>query len=63
MALSTSIPRAMTRAPSEIRSSVTPITLMKMKVPMMVTIRTEPMMSPLRRPMKINRTMMTMPTA
>jgi hypothetical protein len=63
MALSTSMPRAMIRAPREILSRVTPMVPMKRKVPEMVRKRIVPMMSPLRRPMKRRSTTTTMATA
>ncbi|MBW2236480.1 MAG: hypothetical protein JRG85_13920 [Deltaproteobacteria bacterium] len=63
MALSTSMPSAMTRAPSEIRSRATSHGPMKMKVPQMVNARTKPMIRLLRRPMKSTSTPMTMATA
>ena len=63
MALSTSMPRAITRAPSEIRSRVIVNIPMKRKVPMMVTTNTKPIIRLLRNPIKIISTAITMATA
>ena len=51
IALSTSMPRAITSAPSEIRSRATFHGPMKMNVDRIVSARTAPMISALRRPM------------
>ena len=63
IALSTSMPRAMIRPPKEIRSRMIPFIPMMMKDPMIVVTSTPPMISPLRRPMKMRRTTITMATA
>ncbi|MNQ87527.1 hypothetical protein D3C85_1027530 [compost metagenome] len=63
MALSTSMPSAMINAPSEIRSSATPIGSRNRKEPAMVNSSTKPISSPLRRPMNSSRTATTMATA
>ena len=51
------------RAPSDIRSSATSIEFKNMNEPMIVMRRTAPMSKPLRKPMKINSTNMTISTA
>ena len=63
MALSTSMPRAMIRAPSEMRSRATPMGARKMKLPAMVNSNTKPISRPLRSPMNNSSTTMTMATA
>ena len=63
MALSTSMPRAMMRAPSEMRSRATPMRSRNRKDPRMVMVSTAPMSKPLRAPMKKSNTTMTMATA
>ncbi len=63
MALSTSITRAMMRAPSEMRSSVSPQKFITIIVPQIVMSRIAPIIRPLRSPMKMRRTMMTITTA
>ncbi len=63
MALSTSMPRAMISAPSEMRSRATSQEPMKMKVPTMVSASMKPMISPLRTPMNSSNTATTMATA
>ena len=63
MALSTNIPSAMMSAPSETRSSARPFVPMRTNVPAMVSNRMNPMSKPLRSPMKINNTTMTIATA
>ncbi len=63
MALSTSIPRAMIRAPREMRSSATPIGARKMNEPTIVSTRMKPIRSPERTPMKKSSTTMTINTA
>ncbi len=63
IALSTSMPSAMTSAPSEMRSRMIPCICMMMNVPMIVTSRIEPMIVALRRPMNSISTTITIATA
>ena len=63
MALSTSITRAMMRAPSEMRSRISPVCSMMIIVPHMVMNRIAPMMSPLRTPIARSKTTKTITTA
>ena len=59
MALSTSIPRAITSAPNEMRSRVMLPIFIKINVPKMVTAKIAPMIRPLRKPMETNSTSTT----
>jgi len=63
MALSTSMPRAMIRAPREMRSRTTPCIFRKMKLPQIVKSRMNPISSPLRSPMNNRSTTITMTMA
>ena len=63
MALSTSIPRAMISAPSEMRSRMTSCVCMMMNEPMIVRASTNPMIKPERSPMNMRSTTITMATA
>ena len=63
MALSTSIPSAMTKAPSEIRCKSMAKYFIKMKVPNTVNNKIKPISKPERKPIKKRSTTITIPTA
>ncbi len=63
IALSTSMPRAMISAPSEMRWSSMSFCSIRMNVPLQVRNSTIPISTPLLMPMKNNSTTMTMATA
>ena len=63
MALSTSIPSAIIRAPKEIRCRLIPHALITMSEPRTVMAKTAPISRPLLIPIKITKIMITMTTA